>query len=205
MCKRRNVLWVEREETYVRTLARSLRVHARPAIDLRVRFVDDPRAVWQELPEADVLIANPSILGAAYDDLFARWCRDKRGPAIAFAAHFTTRQCVRLQRLQALVVTKDGALEEAPELAQIIAEGFCPNRTSRPPEDTTEYDALLAELAARGSSYARFAHGLEVHAIRCALDREHSVRRAAESLGMKRSTVVSKIAKLGLGEIHRTL
>lgn len=197
MCERRNVLWVESDTVYARTLARSLRVHAKPDVDLRVRFARDLATARRALPKADVLIANPAI-GRGCSNLFARWSEDRDKPAIALAAHFTLGECIELQRLKALVLTKDGAFAEARELATLITEGMpaAPRRSRRPRANA--FDAVLSEVAASGAKYAAFLAALDARAIRDALERAGSVKRAAEWLGMSRSTLGSKMRKLGL-------
>jgi hypothetical protein len=61
MGKSRELLWVDADEVYVRSLSRLLRVHWRPQLDVKFRIVERAEAAWRHVHTADALIADPSI------------------------------------------------------------------------------------------------------------------------------------------------
>jgi DNA-binding NtrC family response regulator len=127
--------------------------------------------------------------------LLEAWQRNHDTPAVALSAHFGARVSLRLQRLKAIVLTKDGIFAEAQEVARLLFGSAVVE--SLPSKGADTFQSVLERIRAEGWRYAPFVEQLETNAIRSAVEHEGSVRGAAEALGMKRSTLISKLRKIG--------
>jgi hypothetical protein len=195
VCK---VLWVERDRVFARSLARLLRRSAPPGVSFSFRVVETCRV--DDLDPVDRLMVDPTRCAGGFE-LLARWRTRRTCPAIALAHHFTAMDCAKLAAAGATPMTRDGIFEACGVLAELLVGAVDAVQATEPravDPASSLYDRFVDEIEARRVRYGDAADELEVVALLRALAAERSIAQAARRLGMRRTTLQSKMQKLGL-------